>query len=563
MSHGAGAVPGPGGDAELRGLLRGDNGGDAGAPCRAAWDVAGWAILLVGMVIRFIALGRQSFWYDEMRAVSSVWGSHADTLSQTALGVRTPLYHLLLRAWIPLVGSGETQVRLLSAILGALGLVLFHRIMPRFLGRASAVIALALVALSPFNLWYSQEATSYALFFDAGLLAVPALLIELERRTRWSFVIALLAAAATCLANPSGFFLFPLGGVYVLTAGRRIHYPVTRFIMFALLSAVLLWPWFLRGAGTTGPLHLGRPEASSDVPVAKGDAPPGLASIPFAFYAFSLGHSVGPNLDELKQYRMAAVMPHLWFLVPAGLLFAFVAYQGVRRASRALQWVLLPWVAVPVLMMAAAAMFNLKAPNPRYAYLAFVPYMAYLAIGVTSLRNNALKGLVGAALLSCVVFSDYGYFTNPRCWKPDARSAGQLLTREVGPDDAVVCYTLQDPVRYYVPDTMVLLQPAQKDFADRSTVTKWLEANTKGKRRVWVVQYHGWWADPENHFVRACRETMTLDQEWPFPRVPVDLFVKAKAPGTGTIAPPDTARTLRAPTARARRRPTMSPGFAS
>lgn len=510
----------------------GETGGSGGLGVRAGSpgrvDPAVAAIVLVGLAIRFLALGQQSLWYDEIRSVCHVWGADAGSLAATALNARGPIYLLLLKGWIALLGPDAARVRVLSAILGSIGLVLFYRMALRLLGRGQALIALAFLACSPFYLWYSQEATNYALLFDLSLLAVPAFLSEVERRTSRSFITALAATAAVCLANMSGFFLFILDAIYVLTSGRRRRYPVRRFILFGLLSAVILSPWLVGATRTAGQLHLGRPQEGGGVPATKGDGPPGLASIPFAFYAFSLGNSVGPNTDELKLRRFAAVKPHLWYLVPAGILFFLVAGRGLRKAGRSVHRVLLPWVAVPVLLMAVVSTLNLKPPNPRYAYIAFAPYMLYLAIGVGSIRSKGLQAGVLGAILLCLVGSDYQYFTNPGNWKPDARAAGQLLTREVRPDDAVVVYVLDYPLRYYVPASMVFLSPDTKDFAGESAMVSWLEHNTMGKRRVWIVQYHGWWADRENRFVRACGTIMTLEKEWKFPRVPVYRFVRTE-----------------------------------
>jgi hypothetical protein len=81
---------------------------------------------------------------------------------------------------------------------------------------------------------------------------------------------------------------------------------------------------------------------------------------------------------------------------------------------------------------------------------------------------------------------------------------------------------------------MVFLSPSAKDFASEATMVSWLEHNTRGKRRVWIAQYHGWWADRENRFVRACGTVMMLEKEWKFPRVPVYRFVRT-GPGDARV----------------------------
>jgi uncharacterized membrane protein len=496
-------------------------------------DFAVLCILAAGIAIRFLALGQQSFWYDEIHSVAVARGEAGTGLTDVIFNAHGALYLVLLRGWMHVVGHTEFQIRLLSALLGSVGLVLFHQVTRRIAGRTTAIIALVILACSPYYLWYSQEARNYVLLFDLGLIAVPAFVNEVERRTRASFLLALLTIAATCLANLSGFFLLALYGSYALTAGRRLRYPVRRFFLLALLAAVILSPWIIRGAAWTGPLHLGVPQAGSDVPAIKGESPPGVLSIPFTLYEFSLGRTLGPSVDEFKLRRFAAMIPHLWVLVPAALLFALTAFQGARRAVGSARSLLLLWLALPILLMAGLSLLNLKAPNSRYAFLSFAPYLILLAIGVSSIRRRTLRILVLAAIVLLSVWSDQRYFTDREYWRPDARGAGRLLTREAGPGDAVVVYALDYPLTHYVPGSMSFLLPGQSAFTDEQAAGAWLRANTDGRRRVWIVQCQSWWIDREDRFLQACRDSMTLEREWRFTKLPVYLFVRNEGPVAG------------------------------
>ncbi len=489
-------------------------------------DFAVLCILAVGIAVRFLALGQQSFWHDEIHSVTTARGEAGTSLADAVFNAHGPLYLVLLRGWMHVVGHTETQIRILSALLGSIGLLLFYRMTLRLAGRTVGIIGLVILACSPFYLWYSQEARNYVLLFVTGLLAVPAFLNEIERHTRGSFLVALLTLVATCLANLSGFFLLVLDGIYVLTVGRRLRYPARRFLLLALLSAVILSPWIIRGAATTAPLHLGVPEAGSNVAAAKGESPPGVLSIPFTLYEFSLGLTLGPSVDELKLHRLRAVIPHLWYLVPAAALFALTALYGFRRAGAPVRSLLLPWLALPILLMAGLSVLNLKAPNSRYAFLSLAPYLTLLAIGVGSIKTRTPRMLVLAAIVLFSGYSDYRYFTNREYWRPDAREAGGLLTREASPGDAVVVYALDYPLRYYVPDSMEFMAPGQSAFTDERAAGAWLRANTGGKQRVWIVQCQSWWIDRDDRFLRVCRDSMTLEREWRFTKLPVHLFVK-------------------------------------
>jgi hypothetical protein len=183
--------------------------------------------------------------------------------------------------------------------------------------------------------------------------------------------------------------------------------------------------------------------------------------------------------------------------------------------------------------MAGLSLLNLKASNSRYAFLAFAPYLILLAIGVSSIRRRMLRILTLAAIVLFSLGSVHQYFTNRGYWRPDARAAGQLLTREARPGDAVVVYALDYPLRYYVPDSMRFMQPGQSAFADDRAVGAWLRANTGDRRRVWIVQCQSWWIDRDDRLLKGCLETMTLEKRWRFTRLPVYLFVRMDGPVAG------------------------------
>jgi uncharacterized membrane protein len=502
------------------------------APARWWRDPWLWAAVLVGAALRFTALGRQSFWYDEVNSVKSAWGEPAGSLWSTVLNVHGPLYLVLLKAWMALVGNGEAAVRFLSALVGTAGIVVFHRVAAGFLERNAARAATLLLALSPFHLWYSQEARNYALLFVLATAGVPLFLAEVEQRTRGSFWAAALVTVGACLSNLSGTFLLAFQAVYAVTAGRRRGYPVARLVVYGVIVVVLLSPWLLRGAGMTGPFEpVAAGEGGGAVPV-KGESPPGLMSIPFTLYAFSFGFSAGPSVDELKLHRWHALLPHLPYLLVGMAAFVGVAAAGVwsLRRDRERQAVILAWLALPLLLVALFSSLNLKAPNPRYAAFAFAPWVLLLGSGVTGLAGAARRGartlavIAAVALAAVSVRSDVEYFTNPRYWRPDARSAGELLRRDGRLGDGAVVYSLTYPVNYYVAGAVPLLKPLTRDFANRESMEAFLDTFLQSHDRVWVVQCQGWWLDRDDRFVDVCRERLRLVERWEFPGVPVYLF---------------------------------------
>src|SRR2546428_9083355 len=108
-------------------------------------------------------LGRNSLWLDENMSLAVASGSWRAALHFfRSLPEQHPLYYLLLRAWL-VFGTSQASVRLFSAVF-ALGTVcaLFF-LVERLLDRSTAFVAAALMALSPFLLYYGQEARMYTM----------------------------------------------------------------------------------------------------------------------------------------------------------------------------------------------------------------------------------------------------------------------------------------------------------------------------------------------------------------------------------------------------------------
>jgi uncharacterized membrane protein len=498
---------------------------EARAALPATRDRVAVLLIVLGAALRFVALGQQSLGYDEILLVRNTWDGPEGGWLGTVFNVHGPLYLVLLSGWIRLVGHGEALLRVLSATFGALGLVLFHRLVGRVVDRATARVALLLLAVSPFFLWYSQEAKGYSLYFDLSLLALAAFLADLEHRTTASFLGMLFATLAACLSNLAGFFLFPLEATLLFTLGRADA--SRRFALQLVLTALLLAPWIQVGMESTGRPHLRGEGEVSDVPLAKGEIPTGPLGVVFTFYDFSVGHSFGPTVDDLKQHRARALVPHLPVLVPIGLLFAGLAAAGMWRADRRQRALLLPWVGLPVVVMIAISMVNLKAPNSRYAFLSLAPYLVLVALGVVALPGRALRVAAMAALLACAIVSDVQYFHSPRYWRPDARAAGALLRNEARPGDLIVIYADDYPIRYYLGGAAGFTTPPDSTFASEAAAGRWLEAHVPGTRRLWIAQYQSWWVDRSDHFVAACRLRYRFEREWRFTRLPVYRFALA------------------------------------
>lgn len=171
-------------------------------PSSAALAAALGLAVAVAAVLRLIEIDLRSFWFDEAYTWEIVSGDLAhvvDTVPETEF--TPPLYYLLAWGWGGVVGTDETALRSLSALFG-IGTVIATYFAGRVLVDArTGVGAAALCAVSPFLIWYSQEARAYSLLALLSALSLLALALALrepaDRRAALAWAVAATLALAT------------------------------------------------------------------------------------------------------------------------------------------------------------------------------------------------------------------------------------------------------------------------------------------------------------------------------------------------------------------------------
>ncbi len=129
-------------------------------------------IFVIGLSLRVFRMGYDDLWFDEAQTILK---AQSDSLFGPCL------YFFIVKHWIPLFEKSEFSIRTLSCIFSFLSLVVI-KILGEYLGgRKRAAILTAILALSPFHIWYAQEARKYSLSVLLFILTFLYLLKFLDR----------------------------------------------------------------------------------------------------------------------------------------------------------------------------------------------------------------------------------------------------------------------------------------------------------------------------------------------------------------------------------------------
>ncbi len=175
-----------------------------------------------------------------------------------------PLYPVLLNSWIGLVGApatffGDFPIRLLSVLFSLASILASYFFCRQFLGLRVAVLASLFQAVSPFDIYYAQEARMYSLMVLSACLsagsfwAIIAKFTQIQRIvgkstvTELAFYWLLYVLSSWALINThyTGLFLISFQMIYGLSIiAIRRDWKLLLVFVAAGISVLLLWlPW--------------------------------------------------------------------------------------------------------------------------------------------------------------------------------------------------------------------------------------------------------------------------------------------------------------------------------
>lgn len=204
-------------------------------------------ITMLGGVLRFYNIGTRSLWLDEAITVNLAWGSIRDiVLNRASTGIHPPLYFIFIYFWILLFGDSEIALRSFSAIFSTISIPFIYFFVNRVFDPATAIISSLLFALSPFQLYYSQEARMYPLLTFLFLLSMYLLYrwsineYRFQKRTLLGIVFINILSLYTHIYS---IFLVLLQNLYILWVKFKERETLKRWIVYQTIIAVAFLPW--------------------------------------------------------------------------------------------------------------------------------------------------------------------------------------------------------------------------------------------------------------------------------------------------------------------------------
>lgn len=213
--------------------------------------------MILAIAIRFYGIAQESLWTDEGYSLWFSQQTQADIWGDIARAEFNPvLYYSLLAGWTGLFGNSETALRSLSVLINCATLFAVYATarwaLPGREGRAVALLASALFALSFLQIEYSQEARTYALEGLGMALVLAASARILRGRfdpapaPLWSYGLLGVGAALMVWSHYTALVaLTVMGAVHgalLVSAQEKWRTHLVRHLVSALVFAFLAGP---------------------------------------------------------------------------------------------------------------------------------------------------------------------------------------------------------------------------------------------------------------------------------------------------------------------------------
>ena len=401
-------------------------------------------VLVLGIFFRFANLGQKVYWIDETYTSLRISGytesefiqqvvdgqvrnikylqkyqrlNSEKTVVDTVKGLASeepqlaPLYFIATRFWVQLFGDSVAVTRSISAVFSLLALpCMYWLCLELFESSLTAWLAVSLLAVSPFQVIYAQEARPYSLFVLITLLSGAALLRAMRLKTNRSWAIY---AATVALGFYSHllFALVALGhGIYVVISAENLRFnkTVIGYLLAATAGFIALSPW-------TIVLLINSQKASQNTAWLSFKMPISELAKNWVLNIIKQFFDMGLYSDLPRLYFLLTIPVMLMILIIVGSSFYWLLSQTERRV----------WLFVMTLTCVTSVIIlppdliwgGIRALNTRYlipSYLGMQIAVAYFfAVKMTSpqvtmqlkkLWRLALAALLSIGIISCCIY---------------------------------------------------------------------------------------------------------------------------------------------------------------
>ncbi len=455
------------------------------------------SVVLLGFALRLYGLTGYGIWFDEAYHIQLVSLPTVGDMLRAVLAnpPSDPLYVLLLRPWVTIVGHSDASARILSVILSTATIPAAYWLGRVVVGRAAGLLGALLLAVSPYALEFGQQASLYVLASLATTLGIAAGLKWRSTGSRRDAILYVVLATIAIYSHYVVAGMLALFGLLGLHRSAGLSHVTRRAWIVAHAAIFMSWtPWLLPMLASW---------MAAPVPRTSLRDPVTMADVLAALVQYSSGTAA-----LLQQARI----PEVLGLASGGLLLLAGWYAGGATRWRGQRLILVVSGLIFLLPAVVSAVTGLWLFVPHF--MVFLLPAALVVFGAGLLHTGRSSGRagdevavwwrrylalgVGVAWLVAQLWGVALFYRHPPHGADGLRELAAILNRQAQPGDLVLVTpsALQPSLaQYYGGDTRGLpadfdLYSIYQPYEPTSWYNSSVEAfsgHTAGLRRFWLV----------------------------------------------------------------------------
>lgn len=442
-------------------------------------------IIVISTILRLVSIN-QSLWLDEAINVNNASNLDFKTLlfNYSLADFHPPLYHMILKPTISLLGNSELAVRIPSVIFGIVTVYFTYLIAKKLFEKKTALVAATLMATSPLAIYYSQEARMYALAAAAASASVYFFISILEKDKLVNWIGFITATAVMLYSDYLPYLLLPFYLIHLYVNRKTIKTGTLKtFLPAFVIIFILLTPWLMLFPKQ---IHIGLSAASASPAWAHVVGTPDAKNFVLTFVKFTIGRvSVENDLTYALLFAPIALF-----------LSALLAISTLRITKY--RSFLLYWLFATIVLG-----FALSFIIPIFSYFRFLfvlPAFYILAASAINIVNwpPLTRTLLGIFLTINIVCSIL-YFTNDKFQRENWRDATEFVVKNSNQTSLVIFesnFTVA-PFDYYNKNRVEAVGGLDDFNPNPQKVQQKIESLTVNKNQIFLFQYLSQITDPQ------------------------------------------------------------------
>ncbi|KKR11746.1 MAG: hypothetical protein UT39_C0003G0015 [Candidatus Woesebacteria bacterium GW2011_GWA1_39_21] len=380
-----------------------------------------YLVVFIGLILRLITIN-QSLWLDEAIGAIAAREMSVYQMFESFFTVdnHPPLYYLLLKLWTSIFGYSEFSLRFPSILFSLLTIYLVYKIAlliqrlekddhkpMRSVGLFTyPTVAALLLAISQFNIYFSQEARMYSMAAFFASLLVYFFIKLYTVRVSWFYMLGF-SLALLCLGTTDylPYFLILTIALFALVKKSSWKWLFNVYTCFIPLAVFWVF-WFT----TFSRQSQGGSWLVTTLPAWKNLAGGAtLKQLILVWIKFILG-----RVSFVNKYVYVALAFLFSLPYATSLILAFR-----NRNKRGILWL---WMTAPLFLSYLTSFVV-----PSFAYFRFLfVYPAFVLIvawGLVNIKNELAKKLVFYSIVISALFSCIYYYGNSSQQRENWRGA--------------------------------------------------------------------------------------------------------------------------------------------